>query len=83
MRYKLFCDFNAGAGFRVHIANRLVQDSRCPEGIVNILVGCTGALTKRRLHPKALWQPRVNTSNSLSDHLRPHYNTQIQRGVLR
>ena len=54
MRYKLFCDFNAGAGFRVHIANRLVQDSRCPEGIVNILVGCTGALTVRRLHPKAL-----------------------------
>jgi hypothetical protein len=39
---------------RTRIASRLVTGSRCRGGIVNSLGGCTGALTVRRLHPKAL-----------------------------
>jgi hypothetical protein len=39
---------------RARIANLLVTGSRCRGGIVNSLGGCTGALTVRRLHPKAL-----------------------------
>ena len=57
----------------------MVTDSRCRGGIVNILVGCSRALTVRRLHPKALWQPRVSTSNSLSDHIWPPTYTQIRQ----
>jgi len=68
---------------RARIANLLVTGSRCRGGIVNILGGCTGALTVRQLpNPTALWQPRVSTSNSLSDHSRPHthkYLRQIHR----
>ena len=60
---------------KANLSNRLVKDSRCRGGIVNSLGGCTGALTVRRLHPKALWQPRARTSNSPSGLLRLHTHT--------
>jgi len=63
---------------RARIANLLVTGSRCRGGIVNSLGGCTGGLTVRRLHSKALWLLRVSTSNSLSDHSRPQLNTHFR-----
>ena len=40
--------------FHARTTNLVVKDSRCRGGIVNILGGCSRALTVRWLHPKAL-----------------------------
>ena len=40
--------------FHARTTNLVVKDSRCRGGIVNILGGCSRALTIRWLHPKAL-----------------------------
>ena len=56
--------------FRLRIANRVGEDSRCRGGIVNTRGGCSRALLERRPRPKALWRFRASTSNSLSDRSR-------------
>ena len=56
----------------VRIANQVVMDSRCREGIVNIPGGCSRALVVQRRRPTALWPFRVKTSDSPSDLSRLH-----------
>ena len=56
--------------FRLRIANRVGEDSRCRGGIVHTRFGCSRALLERRPRPKALWRFRASTSNSLSDRSR-------------
>jgi len=59
----------------VRIANRLVMDSRCRGGIVDIRVGCSRALRVWPKSSKALWRFRASTSNSPSGRTRPLPNT--------
>ena len=63
---------------RVLIANRMVTDSSCRGGIVNIRDVCSCALSKAPQSSKALWRFRVSTSNSLNGHSWPPTNTQIR-----
>jgi hypothetical protein len=60
-------DSNPRITFHVRIANRVVKGSRCRGGIVHIRDGCSFALSVRLSCAKALWQPRVSTSDSLTD----------------
>ena len=55
---------------RVLIANRMVTDSSCRGGIVNIRDVCSCALSKAPQSSKALWRFRVSTSNSPSGQTR-------------
>ena len=64
-------DSNSCITFHLRTANRLVTDSRCRGGIVNILGGSSRALFVQRKNPTALWRFRVRTSNSQSDHSWP------------
>ena len=64
---------------RARIANLLVTGSRCRGGIVNIQGGGTRARIVRPTRPTALWRFRVRTSNSPSDHSRPHPYTHIRK----
>ena len=51
------------AVLHARIANRMVMDSCCRGGIVNILGGCSCALVVRPYSSKALWRFRASTSN--------------------
>ena len=62
---------------RARIANRLVEDSRCRGGIVNIRVRCSSVHLVRLQHPKVLWRFRVSTSDSPSDHTWLHPYTHL------
>ena len=64
--------------FRPRIANRVGEGSRCRGGIVNIEDYHARALLLRLKSSKVLWQPRVSTSNTPSDHTRPHTHTHIR-----
>ena len=60
---------------RLRIANQMVMDSRCREGIVHSRGGCSRARSVWRPRPTALWRFRASTSNSLSDRFGPHTDT--------
>ena len=63
---------------RVLIANRMVTDSSCRGGIVNIRDVCSCALSKAPQSSKALWRFRVSTSNSPSGRSWPLSNTDLR-----
>ena len=74
---------------RVRIANRVVEDSYCRGGIVNIRGVCCSALYVRPNSSTVLWRFRASTSNSLIDlymppthtHFRHINQTYAQQGI--
>ena len=65
------------AVLHARIANRMVMDSCCRGGIVNIRGGFSCARGIRPESPKALWRFRASTSNSPSGRSWQHTDTPI------